>query len=119
MPADLPLPPLDEPPDEERDVLPALAQGRDADREDVQPVVEVGPEAARLDGGLEVVVGGGDEADVDLPRLARADPLELSLLEDAEELRLEVEAEVPDLVEEEGAAVGELETADLRGDRRR
>ena len=43
----------------------------------------------------------------------RADPLDLALLQDPEHLGLGAQAHVPDLVEEDGAAVGELELADL------
>src|SRR5881296_4207761 len=46
--------------DEQRDVLPPLAQRRDVNREDLQPIVQVGPEPAFLDGLLEVAVGGRD-----------------------------------------------------------
>ena len=48
-----------------------------------------------------------------------AEPLELALLEDAQELRLQVERELADLVQEERAAVGELEPPDLAGRRPR
>ena len=43
-----------------------LAQRRQRDREDVEPVVEVAPEAPRLDVRLEVGVGRGDDPHVDL-----------------------------------------------------
>ena len=42
-----------------------------------------------------------------------ADALHLALLEDAQELRLHGRADIADLVEEDGAAVGELELAEL------
>ena len=64
----------------------------------------------------EVAVRRGDEADVDLDRLRTADPLELLLLQDAQQLRLELERDLADLVEEQRAAVGHLEAADLLGD---
>src|SRR5581483_9875325 len=41
-----------------------------------------------------------------------ADPLELPILEHAEQLRLRLEGQLADLVEEERAAVGQLEAAD-------
>src|SRR5581483_2334036 len=53
----------------------------------------------------------GDDADVDLDVPRPADALEGLLLEEAEDLRLEGGREVADLVEEDGAAVGELEEA--------
>ena len=42
-----------------------------------------------------------------------AEPLHLALLQDAQELGLQVDAEAADLVEEQGAAVGQLEPAEL------
>ena len=49
----------------------------------------------------------------------RAEPLDLAVLEDAQELRLKGGVELADLVEEEGAAVGELEAAGLGAGSRR
>src|SRR5213079_3622399 len=54
-----------------------------------------------------------DHADVDLDRLAAGDALEPLVLEDAQDLGLELERHVADLVEEQRAAVGELELAFL------
>src|SRR5690606_40975428 len=49
-------------------------------------------------------------------RLGAADPLEYALLKDAQQLDLHVEAHVPDLVEEQCAAVRELEASGARAD---
>ncbi len=46
-------------------------------------------------------------------RLGAADPLDLALLEHAQQLGLQARAHLADLVEEDGAAVGRLEAADL------
>ena len=46
------------------DVLQALAQRRQAQRHDVEAVVEVLAEQALLDLRLELAVGGGDDAHV-------------------------------------------------------
>jgi hypothetical protein len=43
-------------------------------------------------------------------------PLELSLLQDAEEFGLQLEREVADLIQEEGPPVGELKASDLAGE---
>ena len=48
--------------------------------------------------------------------VAAADALELALLEDAEQLGLGLQGQLADLVEEERAAVGQLEAADAPGD---
>ena len=98
--------------DQERDVLAPLAQRRQRDRDDVQAEEEILAEVAGPDHGLEVAVGGGDEAHVHLdracvpPRRSKA-----LLLQDAQQLHLRAARQVADLVEEEGAAVGQLEAA--------
>ena len=66
---------------EQQDVGLPLAQRRDEDGEDVQPVEQVLAERAGGNRVLEVRVGRGDQAHVDLDRLDAADPLELALLE--------------------------------------
>ncbi len=83
--------------------------------DDVEAVVEVLAEFAAFDGVGQVPVGGGDDADVGLDRLVLAEAVELALLEDAEELALGGQGHLPDLVEEEGAAVSQLEFADPLG----
>ncbi len=52
-----------------------------------------------------------ENAHVRATLLAAADTLEDALLEHAQQLHLHVDAHVADLVEEQRAAVGELETA--------
>ena len=96
----------------------AMSSGRSRsggtrDRDHVQPEEQVLAKGALVDLLLEVLVGGGDHAHVDLDRLLRADPLDLALLQHAQQLRLRAQAHVADLVEEERAAVGLLELADL------
>ena len=102
---------------ERRDVLDALAQRRQRDRDHAQAEVEVLAEPAFLHRLVEVDVGGGDQAEVGLDRAGAADALDLALLNRAQQLGLQVEPQVADLVEEERAAGGELELADLLADR--
>ena len=94
----------------------ALAQRRQVDADDVQPVEEVLAEPALLHLVLQVDVGGGDDAHVDLDRLHAAQAHELALLHHAQQLGLRLERDVADLVEEDAALVGELEQALLRVD---
>ena len=60
----------------------------------------------------QVAIGGGDEPHVDLDRARAAEPLELVLLQHAQDLGLRARAHVADFVEEQRAAVGLLEAAD-------
>ena len=64
-------------------------------------------------------VGRREDADVHVARARRADALELAGLEHAQQLRLQVERHVGDFVQEQRAAVGELEAADAIGSWRR
>ena len=76
-----------------------------------QAIEEIRAEALLPDRLGEVAIGGGDQPDVGLDRLRGADPLELPLLQDAQQLHLELERQLADLVEEERSAVGQLEAA--------
>src|SRR5207253_6290238 len=87
-------------------------EARGSTWKDGRPLGRVGAKLSRLDQLLQRPVRGGDDPDVAPDRLRAADPLELLLLEHAKQLRLEVQRQVADLVEEEGAAVCELEAAD-------
>src|SRR5439155_11715396 len=75
--------PLQEVIHEQRDVVPALAQRRELDRDHVEPVVEVGAEPSLRDIALQVGVGGGHQAAVDLDRLRAAHRDDLALLQGA------------------------------------
>ena len=100
--------------DEQRDVPAPLAQRRHAHRHDLQAEEQVLAEAARGDLVLEIAVGRGDDAHVDLDGLGRADAPDLALLQHAQELHLHLGADLADLVEEQRAAVRLLEEAALR-----
>ena len=99
--------------------LGAVAQGGQVNGHHVEAVVEILAEPAGLDLLLEVAVGGGDEAHVDVDGLDAADALELALLQRAQQLHLHLDRDLADLVEEEGAAVGQLEAAGLARSPRR
>ena len=94
--------------------------GGTCEREHVQPVVQVrrGSGPARRS-RLQIAVRRRDHAHVDLERPRAADALELLLLQHAQQLRLHLERQLADLVEEQRAAVGELEAADAAARSRR
>ena len=94
-----------------RDVALPVAQRRDRDVDDVEPVIEVLAEAAGGDLLAEAPVGRGDDAHVDGERAGAADALDFAGLDRAQQLGLGLEREVADLVEEQRAAVGQLEPA--------
>ena len=106
---------LDEVQGEGGDVGCAVAQRGQADGDHREPVVEVLAEAAGLDLGVEVPVGGGNQPHVHPCGLDAADPLELTLLEGAEQLHLHLDGDFSNLIEEERAPVCELEASGLGG----
>ena len=70
---------------------------------------------AELSGGnrvLQVAVGRRDQAHVDVLGARRAHALDLAGLEHAQQLGLLANRHVADLVEEDGAVVGQLEAPD-------
>ena len=90
----------------------ALAQRRQGDRDDVQPVVEIGAERAVRDGGREIAVRRRETRTSTRGRPVAADALELALLEDAQQRDLRLRRQLAHLVEEDRAAVGGLEPPD-------
>ena len=95
--------------DEGWDVCCPLAQRRQADRRDIDAVVQVLPKQALPNQLPQVVVGRGDDPDIGTDRHAAADGRELALLKHAQEPGLRVDRHVADLVEEQRAALRLLE----------
>src|SRR6185369_494027 len=62
------------------------------------------------DGLFEIRVGRGNQPHVDLDWLGPAQPLELPLLQDPEQLDLGGEIDLPDLIQKERAAFRQLES---------
>jgi hypothetical protein len=108
---------VDEMTDKCLDVVRSLPKWRYRDREDVQTIVEIVTKTLRSNHSAQITVRRGDDAYVDLERACPAEALELVLLQHAEELRLQLEGDLADLVEEQRATVCELETADPLCDR--
>ena len=101
---------------QQRDVALPLAQRRQVDGHDVQPVIEVLAELAVADHFGQVAVGGGNQADIDLALGRIAHLLDPLRFQRPQQLALGFHAQVADFVEEQGALVGGLEEPLLRGD---
>ena len=95
----------------QRDILAPVHQVGHHDGHHIEPVEEIGPEKPSLDLFLQVLVGRGQDPDIDLDGPGAADPLELLFLEDAQDLGLALQAHVADLIQKEGGAVGLVELA--------
>jgi hypothetical protein len=87
-------------------VLASLAQWRQGNHEDGQPVVEVLAKSPRAYGLLKVAVRGRDDQDVDCPGPRSSQRPDFTRLDHRQQLRLEALRQQPDLVQEQGASVG-------------
>ena len=96
---------------EQSGVAGPLGEARDSHHDFGEAVVEILAERARRDHLFEILVGGADDPRVDRDRLAAADPLDHPLLQEAQQLDLQRQRDVADLVEEQRAAMGELDLA--------
>ena len=103
---------------EQRQVVQAGAQRRDLDDEDGQPEEQVLPHRAVVH-GAERPVAGRDDARVDLAALETANRPDLAVLKDSQQLGLRFGGQVPNLIEEEGAAMRGHEEAGVIGVRAR
>src|SRR5690606_29868654 len=97
---------------ESGNILDALAKRWHLEVDHVQPIVEVLAKLSAFDEALDRSVRGGDDAHVDGASAVLADASHLVLLKDSQELRLQIEARVRDLVEEDRSSGGLLEETD-------
>src|SRR5215469_5670166 len=95
------------------DIFTALTQRRNFNGKDPQPVVEILAKTALVNLPGQIAIGGGDHADIDLARMNIADAFEFLLLQHPQQLGLHRERHFTDFVQEQGAAVGQLEAAGL------
>ncbi len=102
--------------DQQRQVFETRAQGRHLDGEHVEAMEQILAERALDDVLFEIAMSRGDDAHVTAHRHVVAHALEHALLEHAEQLHLHGGAHVADLVEEQRAALGDLEPALAGGD---
>jgi hypothetical protein len=77
--------------------------------------IQILSKAAGSDFVLKVPVGGGHHPHINAYRLAAADRVDLALLQHPQQLDLHVQRQVADFIEEDGAAVGQLEAANPVG----
>ena len=94
-------------------ILAPVAQRRNRDRKDVETIVQVAAEASRADFLGQISIGRGDHPHVHIDSTRTAEPFDLALLEHPQQLRLELERQFPDLVEQNGPSMRQLEPANL------
>ncbi len=79
---------LDDAAGDQRDVLGAFAQGRGLQAKNIQPVVQVLSETPAPDRVAQILMGGGDDPDVDGDGLGAAETKYLALLQHAQQTGL-------------------------------
>src|SRR5208337_684707 len=84
--------------DQKCNVACTFSQRRDMDGNHVQPVEKVLTEFAFSDRTLQILVGCGQNADVDFNRSRSANPLKFGLLKEAKKFDLELRAHLPDFI---------------------
>jgi hypothetical protein len=94
-------------------VLPALSQGRNHDRKNVQPIVEITAEFITRNHLGQIAMSGGNQTHVDVMRAAAAKAFELLFLQNAQEFRLYGQRQVPNFVKKKSAGISHFETADF------
>jgi hypothetical protein len=92
--------------DQFEDVFRPLPQGRYPEGEGIESIEKVLPEFLRPHQGLQIAVCGGDDLAVYLPRLYAAETKDFGVVKVFQELGLQRQGKIPDLVQEEGPALG-------------
>src|SRR5262245_50574671 len=100
--------------DERREIFAPVAKRRQRDGEHVQAVEQISSELAAPYVVCELAVRGCDDPNVGSSRPRAAEPIDLSLLQHAQQLWLKLDRQLADFVEKDGAAMRELEAAWLR-----
>ena len=96
---------------EGNDVLGALPEWRNAELNLTETVKEILAEPAFFDRGFEILVGGSDNADIDLDLAVAAEAVERLAVEHAQQFHLRLQLQFADFVEEKRAPVGHFEQA--------
>src|SRR5690242_18009523 len=99
---------------ESDDIFWSLAQRRNPQLKLAEAVKQILAEAALAYCGLEVLVGCGDNPDVNLDFAMPAQTVEGLSIKHAQQLHLCLQLQFPDLIEEKCASVGKLKQARLR-----
>lgn len=96
-----------------QNVLPSLSQGRKLHLDDTDPIEEVLAKTSFLDHLTQVLVGGGDDADIELDLFGRSDPFQFVLLKNSKKFGLHGQRHFSKLIEEEGPSLCHLELSGL------
>src|SRR5262249_46900563 len=95
------------------DVVAAITEWRQGQLGKAEAGIQVFAKAFVADVLLQVLIRGGDDADIDADFLRRPDRQERMAFENAEQLGLTRRGEFADFIQEERAQIGLLEEADV------
>src|SRR5450631_2013869 len=95
--------------EQDRDILSPLAQRRQLDDRDVEPVVEIGTKALLLDQFPEVLLRRRNHSTVDRYQLVRSQPLDFSFLQHTQQLDLERHRQALDFIQEHRSPIRPLD----------
>src|SRR5260370_26770155 len=94
--------------DQQGDVFSSFSQGGNFNGKDVEPVKEVAPEHARIDGSLQIPVSSSNHSNISSNGSCSTDTLKLVLLQDTQERDLRLSRKLSDFIEENRASFGQL-----------
>src|SRR5258708_13953819 len=97
--------------DQRGDIFPPLAERRNVDREYVQAVKEIFSKGAASDRTFQVAIGRGHHPHVRANRLASANPLEFTLLQNAQQSNLSFRGQLTDFIQKNRASLRKLKPA--------
>ena len=93
-------------------VFTALTQGSNAQRCNIETVIQVGAEPPLVGRLTQVFLGGRNHANIQRNQLIATQTLNHPLLQHAQQFDLNIQAHAFYFIEEQGAAIGKLEFAD-------
>src|ERR1700685_3401468 len=95
----------------ERDILPSLAKWWYLNRKNIEPVKQILAELIVADHQRQIPMGRRDKANVNMNGLVAPQPLELMFLQRAQQLRLQLQTNVANFIQEQRAVIGNFKTA--------
>jgi hypothetical protein len=98
---------------ERKDIAATLTERRDVDVEHLEPIEQILAKVSALHGLSQVAVGRRNDADIGFQQPRAPQPLELALLQDAQELGLRRQTHLADFVQEQHAACRQFDLSRL------
>ncbi len=96
-----------------RNIFRPFSQRRQMNRQNIEPVIQVGPKPSLFDHLLQILICGGDDPDVDRDYLVAPYAHDLPLLQHPQQPILDRSACVPDFIEKNRPFVRQFKPADV------